>query len=189
MISQISNFDYRFFIIDFHAIKTEMTHLGKQRTKKLIPFWQKHPDIFEKMCQQGSLFPIQEINAGKFTFFINEKSIPNTWENKRTYAKFYFSVSESSNIWIINGAELYQIHYSDFEQHNQTDKFIQTIDEQLIKTGQKILLNSGYYTLNIAVLAHKNEQSSLGFAITFAPTKTISHIHNQRTVFNFNAHD
>ena len=75
MYLNISNYDYRFFIIDSNRLEVSMKKNSSLRTKNILSFWEKKIEHYVALCKEGSLFPIQDINSGEFSFYINEENI------------------------------------------------------------------------------------------------------------------
>ncbi len=188
MYLNISNYDYKFFIIDSNRLEVSMKKISSLRTKNILSFWEKNIEHYITLCKEGSLFPIQDINSGEFSFYINEENIPNNWSSKRAFSDFYFNIQPETRLWIVSDSELYNWKYNNFKESNQITIEIDG-DSKLI--AHRIELEIGTYELNISVLNNmqynkqEKELPEFGFLINFKRVN-IKNIENYPTEFDFN---
>lgn len=169
-------------------LKTE-----KIRSKKLLTRLQKDKNLFLRTLEQGILFPIVQIDIGRYIVRLDgyDEPFDGDWNLKLEYGGFNINVQDSLCI-----SDLEPLNFYDAEKLNAYENTSQTMDGKTYYNSFQYDVPSGKYLISVKGYAHKNatghsssnRQPEYGFLFSLTKMEAFDGFKNPREseLYEFN---
>ena len=192
----LSTFSYGICVFSLDGL-TSFLKENKIRTKKVVQYLQKNPDMYLKVLEEGIWVPFVGINSIKYLIKLEgyDQPFDDEWEQKFEY--FDFNIEVKEGLWFSDLESFYPFENDKFvdgkEVYYQTEALIGTNFETLTTySAFKYDVPSGKYLLSIKGYKRKQELEfptpNCGFLFSLVSVKQFDGYNNPREdeIYDFN---
>lgn len=163
----------RICLFSVSQLKSFLKDIGKIRTKKLLPFFQKDFKNYIKSLEKGAWLPIVRISSLQYVIKVSNafETFNDDWIEIYSYSDFYIHIGNDNAIWISSIGKL--LNFDEKEYINSNDGIISynTLDGETINSAVRYNINEGDYSVTIKGYKKCNENIG-GFLFSFTPLKS-----------------